>query len=115
MTKHSWEVPLHSWEAPAPPIQIDDGDDVCANISAEEAGQHFADFVVSLKQSGGISAKTACVLCYWASLGGCVGLAGRLGYRPDAQSGHFSRHFDTVVGSVDSAFEFYELGVPTFN
>ena len=70
--------------------------------------------LISLKQNSVISAKNCCILAYWASKAGAVGLCNKLAYRPDDPStGHYSRHFDDVVGTrLDSAMDWYDLSVP---
>ena len=80
------------------------------NVDADFAGEQLVDFLVSLKDSGRVSAKTTCVLAFWASRAGARGdgLAS-LGLRPDQKSGKYSEHFDKWSGVDIKRQNFYPL------
>jgi hypothetical protein len=64
----------------------------------EEAGIIFVEILVWLVGRGKrISAKWVCVLCWYAARAGQKGPAGEFGFRPDAPTGHYQRHLDTVL------------------
>ena len=105
----SWE-----WHLLRPGFE-DDYEPDYDNLTAEEAGVEFADMLIHLKRTNALSAKQACVLAWWAAKAGACGLAQSLGYRPEAQSGHYSRHFDKVVGCKPSNKHFYNLDVVQYS
>lgn len=103
---HSAEIPTHSWELPgrqwdesdressSEDPDSDDGPRV--ENSPEECGEIFVQFVMSMYFSGALSAKSACVLCWWAGKAGARGPVSEYGFRPNAPTGHYARHIDTV-------------------
>ena len=80
----------------------------------EEAGDIFANFVLDLQYQGKVSAKYACLLCYWAHRAGAPEAVGRLGFRPNAQSGQYQRHLDTVLETKMHS-QWYTVEVPGHN
>ena len=102
--RHFWEQP--DYEADAPGEELD----------AAAAGQEFADNLIYLKQTGRISARSACILAHYASKAGATGLAGDLGLPPGRQSGAYSQHFDRVLGiDLKRSSDWYCLRLPMFN
>ena len=88
-----WEDDLPiGWEG----IDVDDGTD--ADPTAATAGIDLADCLVFLKNKGKLSARDVCVLAYYAQHAGVTGPAVQYAFRPDAPSGHFQRHLDSVLG-----------------
>ena len=61
------------------------------------AGNEFIDYLLDLQASDKLSAKSVCVLCYFAGLGGKGNHVKELGLRPDAPSGHYQRHLDSKL------------------
>ena len=80
----------------------------------EAAGDIFANFVLDLQYQGKVSAKYACLLCYWAHRAGAPEAVGRLGFRPNAQSGQYQRHLDTVLETKMHS-QWYTVEVPGHN
>ena len=109
----SWESHAHdSW---------DRGSD-CASDSAEStasvddsctAGAMLFELLVDLKLQGLASAKNVCLIAYWATLAGAVGVSA-LAQKPGVQSGQYGRRFDKAVGIDRKLASHYELEVPTY-
>ena len=109
----NWEDPLRWGDADhdelafdaAPPLDVDPA----------SAGDCLFDMITTLKFEGVLGAHQACVLSYWASLAGAVGEVGTLSKAPgDPNTGHYSRHFDSVLGiSTDDARK-YLIRVPAW-
>jgi hypothetical protein len=96
---HDWE-----WE------DADDGE-----LTKQQARQELADLIVDLKTSGNISAKTGCLLSWWAHHAGATGFVESLMFRPDSETtGHYSRHWDHALGTRTSGENWYELEVPMY-
>lgn len=113
---HAWEVPDHTWDAPAIDGRVDvDSDGEAWEPSAEACGQEFFDMVVALKQKGALSAKQACCLAYFAAGAGCPGPISKLAVRPDRPTGHFSRHFDRALACDSGQANLYHFEVPGHN
>ena len=125
MWGHSFEKPRCSFEQPAcealPPEwaweEGDDDDDDDSDISAEEAGSEFADYIMKLKIMNTISAKDLCILCFDAARAGLQGPASEWGKPHSTRSGHFQRHLDAKLSSADmlAGLDTYELQVPIFD
>ena len=101
---HSWEraSASHSWEAPTTGASESSDDESCDDVLSvddpQEAGEVLIDYLVSLHLSGQLSAKAVCIASYWAAKAGAQGPASRYAFRPNAPTGHFARHLDTVMG-----------------
>jgi hypothetical protein len=81
--------------------------------SAEECSQMFLDLLVSLKMSGKMFAKTACLLAYWAKGGGLSGAGTSLAMSPGRTGGVYSAHFDKVIGLDEKMKQdWYKLKIP---
>eukprot|EP00969_Alexandrium_andersonii_P201486 8902984-Alexandrium_andersonii.AAC.1 len=71
---HPWEQysPQHPWEDPDYSLNWGDLDaaeeipDASEELSKEDAGQAFADFLVQLRLKGTLSARQACLLAFYA-------------------------------------------------
>ena len=77
----------------------------------EKAGKHLVNLVLDLVYVGKLSAKDACLLCYWAHRAGATERVGRIGFHPGAQSGQYQRHLDTVLETKMRA-EWNTVAVP---
>ena len=89
---HSWD---HAWgDAPYASSDSESDDDFYENISPEVAGEEFAAFLLSLHLSGKLSARSVCILAFWATRAHCIGPAGEFSLKPDSPSGHFQRKID---------------------
>lgn len=109
----SWEDPRWgTGDMPTVGFDLESCDIDYDNILETEAASELFDFIVRLKQMSVLSAKQACILSFWASKAGATGMVKKLSFKPSAQSGHFSRHFDSIVGSRPSDQDFYRLPVP---
>lgn len=104
-----------SWEgwsertAPADvgPIGADSAD--YTSVSPDEAGEQLSEMLMQLKITNVLSARQACILAFWAAKAGAVGPCGRMGLRPDADTGKFSAKFDSAVGTSADARGMYML------
>ena len=109
----SWEDPLWGLgAAPANAFDLESYEIDYDNVTALESASELFDYVVQLKQMNVLSAKQSCVLSFWAAGAGAKGMITKLAFKPSSQSGHFSRHFDAVVGCRPTDRDFYELHVP---
>ena len=103
MALHSWELPERDWEAPdgfgdewASDFE-DEGPDY-GQMTHEMGAEHLCEFIVILKLSGAIAAKSARLLCFWASKAGVTGPVSKLAMPPNRQSGKYSNNFDKAEG-----------------
>jgi hypothetical protein len=111
---HSWESYDHAW--------ANDRGDAFANGDSdeedtfdeqgEEAGVLLMDFLLALHYGGHLSAKSLCVLSWWASRAGAAGPAGKFAFRPNAPTGHFQRHIDSASGCKLSDLKKSMLTIP---
>jgi hypothetical protein len=109
----SWEGWQPAGDA-APPNWggIDDSDEFdYEKVDPETAGDSLYEFLVSLKLDSVISARHACIIAFWATKAGAIGSINLLSLRPDAQSGKFSRKFDSAVGTKPELGNMYSLGL----
>ena len=73
----------------------------------------FFDMLVSLKLQGHLSAKSACILSWWAKLGGIASPGDALALPPTRTGGAFSHHFDRILGlDVLMKEDWYRLEIP---
>jgi len=94
----------------------DDGDAYnYDDIDPTEAGDELADLLINAKVSGKMNATQVCTIAFWAVKSGSVGAITQLAYRPDAQSGKFSAHFDRVTRGADDDSCIYMLPTPRYN
>ena len=74
------------------------------------------DYLIDNVVSGLISSRAACTIAYWAVRAGANSPdLTKLQYRPDAQSGHFARHIDSVLGTKTVQSRFYTLPIPGYS
>ena len=103
---------------PARPLRPDwegsDGETSGDEVSAESSGEIFSSYVLDLLYKGRISAKDACLLCYWAHLSGAPDRVGKLGFPPNKASGAYQRHLDCVL-QTKMHKEWYTVQVPSHN
>ena len=79
-----------------------------------KAGELLREMGVAMYAVGSLDAKNLCTLMYYASMAGACGVDD-LGFRPDAPTGHYSRHLKLVLGICDEDHDLYELDVPLFS
>ena len=80
---------------------------------ASSFGTCFIDYLLELFYGGAVSAKSVCVLCYFAWKAGASGtLLAHLAYRPDADSGHYHRHLDRKLNSELKNMKAHKLLIP---
>lgn len=118
-SSYSWEERARSCaeEGDDPPdLRWDDSDEEMpeAEITGEEAGNFLVDFLLGLHYAGKLSARSLCVICFYASRAGAAGKVGSFGFRPEAPSGHFQRHLDAANGiNMNQQLSWrYSVGVP---
>eukprot|EP00969_Alexandrium_andersonii_P008837 386576-Alexandrium_andersonii.AAC.1 len=70
---------------------------------------------MTLKHNTTLSAKQACLIAFWATKAGAAGAVAHLSFRPNAPSGHYSRHWDSAVGTKIENLDWYHLPVPLNN
>ena len=82
--------------------------------SAEAAAEELVRFLLDLQIGGRMSARTLCVICWWASKAGCRSSElAKYAHEPEAQSGKFQRRIDSAMGiSVNTAS--YSIRVPVY-
>jgi len=81
--------------------------------TADEAADCLIAFVLNMKDTGAISAKSACVIFWWAGKAGLSRVA-KWGFRPDAPSSHFQRHLDMLLGCKVKRQERYCMNLPSY-
>ena len=117
-----WEESLKTWEAELnDPDQgqdsAPDADFDFESVTPAIAEEELATWIVDMKHKGALSAKDACVACWWAHKAGVAGRVGDLALRPGKQSSAYSRHFDKVVdpgkGSADD--DLYVVRAPAYH
>ena len=112
-----WEHDLARVRDPWAPFGDEDTDGE-QEISAEEATQCLAQYVIDLKQRGDLNATQACTICFWASQAGLGGLVKELAVAPSdpedqtQNTGRQSKTFDRVTGAMDDADDYYYIDVP---
>ena len=95
------------WEAVGSDEETSDDD-----ISPAAAGDIFSALVLDLLFLGKVSAREACLLCYWAHLSGAPDKVGKLGFPPNKASGAYQRHLDCVLQTKMHG-EWYTVQVPS--
>ena len=104
---HAWEEANyqgHAWEALDNPGDSDEEEPTPERQFIEELLTPY-----NLSQ---VSAKYICILCFWLTKIGISDEIGKFGLSPDADSGHFQRHLDKVLGFSKDRREEYHLTVP---
>ena len=111
----AWDVPPDEFVFAPGAIDFEDQDDDWTSMSPAAAGQEFVDMLMDLKTKGRLSARDVCVLSFFATRAGCVGPAKEVAHRPDAQTGHFQRHLDTLFPPSEAMTHQYILQVPAYD
>lgn len=98
--RYSWEDPPVPWSVAGGGHAQGEGvqDGPPDPVSAEDAGEFLVQFLLGLLYTNNISARSLCVICYWAHLAGAKGPVGEYAEKPDSSSGHFQRRVDRVTG-----------------
>lgn len=77
------------------------------------AGDQLVAFLLHLYFAGlGLSARSLCLVCYWAARAGAAGAVTRFAFRPNAPTGHYQRHLDSVLLVRTRGDAYYKIGVP---
>ena len=116
-SSHSWEEefcepapaqPLHSWEQVASHSWDEDGEienDADYSSSDEEetyipsqAGQMLVDLLLTLLWCGTLTAKSLCIICYWAQMAGCQSPISDFAKPPGHAFGNYQKQIDRVLG-----------------
>ena len=100
---HAWEAPERQWAyalddwATQPDAEAEYD---YHSMNRQEAAWFLYETIVDAKLANQISAKTACIMAYFAVKGGCDQSESlcKIGLPPDKQSGKYSARFDKVVG-----------------
>jgi hypothetical protein len=96
----SWESADRDWLLKPP--KPEDSDSASSEDekepSPEEAGELLFMFVLELFYTRSLSARSLCVICYWAAKAGTLGPAVNYSLKPDSASGHFQRKVDSFTG-----------------
>ena len=119
---HAWEVPhvsvrQHAWECEG--IK-DDADSSGPEDDPEHnpipASREFLAELVDLYLVSSISAKTLCVLCYWAQKAGMQGdLVEEYAMKPGCSTGNYQKHLDKKMGFNTAKSKFHSLKIPGFS
>ena len=92
----TWREPVN----PADVIDLEDSSDEEQEEdedSAEYGGKMLFDLLVGLLINGALSAHRVCLIAWWASQAGAVGVQD-LRFRPGAPTGHYQRKLDRALG-----------------
>lgn len=122
-SQHSWEQPSgesHGWEDES----ASDGPDFDPGTWGEHDGadweprtparyaEDFLAFLLSIYSAGQVSAKSLCILCYYASRAG-MPFVERFGLAPGKSSGHYSRRVHGALAKEEGGSdELYSIQVP---
>ena len=90
-----WDRIGGPWELP-PAVESDsESDDDNERAEGADAGEMLAQMLLAMVWSGKMSAKTACVIAWWASRAGAQGPIKDIAFRPSAPTGHGQRKIDS--------------------
>ena len=94
-------------------------DDECgsAQLAAEKeiAAGELIEFLLSLQISGKISARTLCVICWWAQKAGADSRQiSKFAQSPTSQSGKFQRRVDSGLDVSTQTSVSYRVKVPVY-
>lgn len=87
--------------------------DLGEDVYNEEAGRFLTAFLLSQHFAGKLSAKSLCIIAWWASRAGAKGSVADFALNPKSTGGHFQRKVDTVCGVSLKKHKFYEVSVPS--
>ena len=86
------------------------------DLSEAVCGECLFDLLVDLKLRGVLFATDVCKIAYWAAMSGAIGPVKKLAKEPgDTSPGHYSDHFDRVVGISQPDPRMYYLDTPMFS
>jgi hypothetical protein len=71
----------------------------------------LAELLLHLHVEGSLSAKHTCLIAHWASQAGAKGPVEDIAFRPEAPTGHYQRHLDSVTG-MNKTDAHYLIPVP---
>ncbi len=100
-SRHPWETE----DLPGPEPEVD----------PEFAGGELVAVLLSLLYSRAISARSFCILCWWAWHAGATGEVRKYARKPGLQSGKYQRHLDTINNFKNLKRDLYFLNVPLFS
>lgn len=105
--RHAWEDAAassapHLWEV----------GDAKEEMSESDCIDAFLLMLVDLTMSGTLSAKSVCLLSFWANRFHPCDALGAFAKGPGAPSGHYQRQLDRVIGWKQTPEHFYQLSVP---
>ena len=114
---YSWESSDRAWLFKPPQTRDSAESEDETEPSPEEARGLLLMFLLELFYTHSLSARSLCVICYWAAKAGALGPAVNYGLKPDSPSGHFQRKVDVVTGiNLQSASQtMYKVSVPQHN
>ena len=120
-----WEAAVRSvnstWQAAAAASGAATGApaDAEAKLKSDqaEAGATLVECLIALKRSGKLRAKQLCILAYWIHAAGpaAADACRDLAFRPNAPTGHYSRHLDIVLGIERKDKRLYPLHLPIYS
>ena len=117
MTSFSWEQP--SWEDPVDTLRLEGSDDDEPDAASrlepptkKEAEEGLAEFLITKKLLGKMSAKDACTIAYWCKHAGVGGLVAKIALKPNSASGHFERKFNSALGLTKIDAKAMSLRIP---
>ena len=102
----------HDWERRTGIGEVDDDEVDPDSFLPEEAGAELFEELVALKFTGKLSARSCCVLAFWATRAGAEGKVAELAVKPSAQSGKFQQHLDSVLGVTKEDPSHYVVSIP---
>ena len=80
-------------------------------LSPAECGQVALEYLDQLKTQGTLSAKQACLIAYWTSRAGAVGLQD-IAYPPNRPSGKYSALWDRAFQHTPTSDAYYDIEAP---
>jgi len=106
---HPWEQEGYSDEEGA---ASDDSENDDPETNQDAAGRAFVDILVDLYLASTISARTFCVLCFYAAKAGMKGLVEVYGAKPNMSTGNYQKHLNRHLLLQDQAESNYDMVVP---
>ncbi len=78
------------------------------------ASHEFVEMLVDQYLQSAISARTLCMLCFWAQRASMPGRVSEYAMRPGAPTGHYQRHLDHAMGFLAGQQKNYTITVPAY-
>ena len=120
---HSWETDsdgsdegpspaqAHEWES----ANSDEACDSDSDLDGETPPQdELLAYLIDLLLTRTLNAKQFSVIMHWVGKSGVPGLA-PYGLRPDAPSGHYQRHLNSVLGHLNDTTSLYSFDIPGYS